>query len=615
MQTPTPSPSLLEQFSNPSEWNLEIYLAVAALVVAILALAVPFIIETVKEGLAQRKQGILAKHVDADFYTPEVIENATRYYMRPLCSSVNPAQEAEDRGVMATSEELFTFVDRFLDSRNTSRQSDQSALIKHLIVLADSGMGKTSFVLNYFAYNLKKSLKKRKRLAIVPLGVSDALERIMAIDRKSETDLILDALDEDTKAVGAADAHRSRMEEIFQATSSFRHIIVTCRTQFFPRDDEIPKSTGIIVIEPRRPGQHGHYELRKVYLNPLTDEQVTEYLRKRYSGFKNRKKRREATKTVLRIPLLTVQPMLLSYIPDLLESERPINRTYQLYEVMVEKWLEREKGWVSDTEMLLEFSEEMAVDIYTRKNERGAEKIPREELLQLAKDKGIVLDDWKLTGRSLLNRDAEGNFKFAHRSIMEFLYIRKHLSGDLRCLRFAWTDLMKQFFLESNKIPKFVSSPIIEMLGRRLTYHVDEPISGADLSNFDFEEYLRKVYNMPIPSQIGVAVKFRGPYYKKINFSNTVFPDVSFSGSSVVADVDFSGCKIPFLSFSGLLTGVNLTNAEITELDLSACEIKSLNLTDCKIKTLKIPVGGLFNIEGAATVFPEELRIADRNNS
>ncbi|MDZ7289392.1 MAG: hypothetical protein ONB44_11195 [candidate division KSB1 bacterium] len=82
----------------------------------------------------------LRQRLGATLYTPEDIERAMRYYIRPYCQSVDPAHALEIREVYASREDLFSAIDRLLN---------QVTEFKYLLLLADSGMGKTAFLLNY----------------------------------------------------------------------------------------------------------------------------------------------------------------------------------------------------------------------------------------------------------------------------------------------------------------------------------------------------------------------------------------------------------------------------------------------------------------------------------
>jgi hypothetical protein len=327
-------------------WEVSNIIALISAVAAMLAVLVGYWPIYQKN----RKQRLLEESFGADFYDPVTIANSTRYYVRPYCSSVDPAQEAEIRQVIATQEDLFSAIDKYLVDDSSYR---------HILLLADSGMGKSSFVLNYYARNQRLSKRKRRRLAVVPLGIPNALGEISKIENKRETVIFLDALDEDVKAI---QDHRGRLIEIMQACVQFKRVLITCRTQFFPKDEEIPTETGIAKVGPRKPGESGTYEFWKLYLSPLNDEQVKEFLRRRYP-FRARAKRKAAMELVSKIPLLSVRPMLLAYVPDVLESGSEIEYTFQLYEVMTEKWLEREKHW-ADKNLLRQFSENLAVNLY-----------------------------------------------------------------------------------------------------------------------------------------------------------------------------------------------------------------------------------------------------------
>ncbi|MDZ7289393.1 MAG: hypothetical protein ONB44_11190 [candidate division KSB1 bacterium] len=69
-------------------------------------------------------------------------------------------------------------------------------------------------------------------MQVIPLGIKDADERIKAVAAKSDTVLFLDALDEDTLAIVD---HRQRVLDLCDMTREFRRVLITCRTQFFPR--------------------------------------------------------------------------------------------------------------------------------------------------------------------------------------------------------------------------------------------------------------------------------------------------------------------------------------------------------------------------------------------
>lgn len=460
---------------------------------------------------------LLARSFGSDFYSPEVLERSTRYYVPPNCTSIDPSYESEMRNLVATEEPLFGILDRFLD---------RSSKHRHLILLADSGMGKSSCLLNYYVRNQRRPLRKRKRISIIPLGIPEADKHIQVIDNKRDTFLFLDAFDEDTKAI---QDYKERLRHLMDLASEFSRVLITCRTQFFLRDEEIPRETGIVRFEPRSAGEKGVYEFQKLYLAPLDDRQVAKFLKKRYPLW-HLPKRRRARKLVDAVPLLSVRPMLLAYIPDLLESGIPIQHAFELYESLTDSWLERESRWVK-AQSLRRLSEHLAVDLYCNRERRGAERISVLELSQLATQWDIPLENWQLTGRSLLNRDASGNYKFAHRSIMEYLFVRRYLADDRSTGRTVWTDQMISFLNEIMRFEYFrvdlAEKPPISNVNVRLTARFfNADISGSGhpkitllitaLNTNDFliflesvsvrEEYARPLFTSrrltrPLPSQ------------------------------------------------------------------------------------------------------------------
>ena len=385
-----------------------------------------------------RDRKILMEKLSKGPFDAPVIERATQYFISPQCQDHDPVQEVEIRHTLyAIRESLFKAVDKFIE---------MDAPIKHLMLLADSGTGKTTFALNYYARNERK-WKKKFHVGVVALGHSEA-ERFISDLTKVEpenTVLFLDAFDEDTRAI---DNHYKRIVDLLNLCKDFKKVIITCRTQFFRKDEEIPIDTGIVRFGPRAAGEEGTYKFRKLYIAPFENKDVKKYLSKRYPLWRYFARKKAQDIAINKIPLLSVRPMLLSHIPDIVKSKRTITYPYELYEIMVEAWLVRELTWVKK-DLLREFSERLALEIWFNRKKRNTERVPCEELTELAKSWCLELKNWQLSGRSLLNRDAEGNFKFAHRSIMEYLFVKRFLQLPLaERLNVEWTELMKSFLVD-----------------------------------------------------------------------------------------------------------------------------------------------------------------------
>ena len=499
----------------------------------------------------RRERARIERSFGADYYPSEKIDGALRYYVRPYCTSVDPSQEAEIRQVLSTREDLFAAVERFLDKQSPHR---------HIFLLADSGMGKTSFVINYYAYNLRKH--RRRRLAVVPLATPNALDDISKIERKKDTVIFVDAFDEDPKAMRD---HRARLDELMKACSAFNRVLITCRTQFFTSDEEIPKDTGVMIVAPRQLGEPAIYEFWKLYISPLTDEQIAAFLRKRFPlvmWFK----RRRAFGLITKIPLLTVRPMLLTYLPDVMGAGLRIEYAFQLYEVMVEKWLQREKGWIDPTQ-LREFSDWLAIDLYTNRETRGAERLPPNELSKLLAKLSNAPDALVIKRRSLLNRDALGNVKFAHRSIMEYLFIRRFLSlPPEQRPHIGWTDMMKVFAIEmiqAHSVPEDTDRErqVLQMQSADLSaVEIRSDLSAICLDNAKLKKIIFAGASL-------AHCTFKRADLREANFSGCELTDVDFTGA------DLRGADLRSTTRNGVvMTGALTAGASISEKPQSESE-------------------------------------------
>ena len=505
----------------------------------------------------KKSQRILKKNFGSELFGKETIQRSTYCYVEPNCTDIDPTLEAEPKNLFIVKGNLFSVLDDYL-----LQEIPTNDAIHHILILADSGMGKTSLLLNYYAYNQKKSKRKRQRIALVPLGIPNIDEYINKINNKENTVIFLDAFDEDTKAINN---HQGRLSSLMTNCSQFRRVVITCRTQFFPSDEEIPKEPGIVKVGPLKAGEKGMYIFNKLYLSPLSDVQVDEYLKIRFKW--KRKKQNKAKLLIKKIPNLKVRPMLLANIPDLIESgQKDMQYTYQLYEVMVDNWLEREKRWVNNKEDLRQFSEMLAFDIYINRKKRGSEKIPINELSVLAKEWNIQLEGWQLTGRSLLNRDAEGNYKFAHRSIMEFLFVVHFFKMKFEERSFIkWTDQQKKFSTESLKLKN------------------DNDFSKVDFSDTNLAE-----------------IDFNNVNLISINFIGANLKNAKGLPEWVVKGLDNEGIYSQYRLVEAIKQGFNnLSGANLLEANLTNIKLTNVNLENtCLLNAKGIPewvVKGLDN--------------------
>jgi hypothetical protein len=385
----------------------------------------------------QRKYNLERTLNSAD-YTTQDIERAVTYYVDPECQVVDPSGSEDFRRVYPVRQNLFEVVDDLLNKRTVNKFS---------LLLADTGMGKTSFLLNYYARHWQDN-RRRKRfpITLIPLGAGGAEEKIGAVSNKAETVLFLDALDEDTLAFSD---HKQRFRALVEASSRFRHVLITCRTQFFSHDDEIPKEAGIIKVGPIGPGDTREYTINKLYLSPFSEEQIRRYLWRRFP-FWQRRNRFKALALVNKIEDLPARPMLLAQVELILSLGEECQYSFQIYEQMIQSWRNRERG-IAEPVVLREFCECLAVDIFQNRERRAVERIAEGELVDLANRFGVQLPRIEHTRtRSLLNRDAQGNLKFAHRSIMEYLFIARFRKFPASTPQLEWTDQMKRFYWETS---------------------------------------------------------------------------------------------------------------------------------------------------------------------
>lgn len=367
------------------------------------------------------------------YFSKEEILLATENYIPTRCQIVDPAVAAEPVRV-DTSDRFEKLIPFFI-----TKFFNEKKLDKYHLVLADSGMGKTTFMINLFLKYMRKHFKPFA-MRLLPLGHPDTDGQIDAITNKSETILLLDAFDDD---IGAEKDYRARMQEIISKTSKFLAVIITSRTQFFPSDPDIPEETGLYKFG----GNKGMHRFYRMYVSPFNTKDINHYLRRKYPIYRL-KSRRKAHFIVEKSLDLMVRPMLLANIEDFVKSSKIYETSCDIFEEMVERWIQRER--VENKKELRRFSEIIARDMYENQQTRGGLYIGHEKIDQFAQKHQFQLDELDMRSRSLLNRIAEGKYKFAHKSILEYLLSVMIIRDPSFCRNFNFNNMeqARRFYME-----------------------------------------------------------------------------------------------------------------------------------------------------------------------
>lgn len=312
-------------------------------------------------------------------------------------------------------------------------------------VLAGSGMGKTTFsvnlLINYINSHTEQSFSYD--IQLLSLSSDSVIKDIEKIQKQKQTILILDALDENTEAVSDFKRFIPKLEE---AIKNFYVVIVTCRTQFFSNAMEEPHKSKLTYFGREKNFQ----EYTRHYISFFDDNDIDQYLKKKYHSRSSRKK---AKQIVTQAGDVMVRPLLLSYIDDLLEENINNPTLYELYETLIDKWLDREvNNWNQNNmiedlkDKLYVFSNLLAVNIYQNKAKRGGLFITRNEFDAFLSEHKFQ-DPYSWTGRSLINRDSEGYIKFSHKSFLEFFLAKEMFFHGMK-VSFEGMEVVETFYKE-----------------------------------------------------------------------------------------------------------------------------------------------------------------------
>lgn len=478
-------------------------------------------------------------------------------YIIPYAQNLNPADTIEmDTGLIAKND-AFSLLNRFLAS--DSRYS-------HAFILSDAGMGKTSLLTMVKIASILNLTSEIYSVKLYKLG-ADTITKIDQLSDPNNTVLLLDALDEDSLAWNN---FYTRTQQILQKTKPFRKVIITCRTQFFPQThEEDGKAPGEISLN--------GFRCSKLFLSPFDDNQVQAYLK---SKFQDHNEISKASKIVSQMKSLRFRPMLLSYIDLLLESRVNYNYAYEIYEDLVDEWLNRElrKGVVKRKQPLINACKIIAFKMYKNNKSRYIEE---HQIWDLIKEVDDMKDLPHLTveGRSLLNITSDRKYKFAHFSIQEFFVAQKILN---------WTP--RKFVQNTDQVIYFIGD-----------YLSTKKLDNKNLNKLDLENIKIENSNLSshsfdsshLKSAILIASNFTSCSFKKANLSQSKIHDCIFIKAKFI-DSTLNNCHFEKSDFTRTTfrnlneKGLRFNNSKFKKTRIESCKIHASNFDNSTFDELTL---------------------------
>lgn len=389
-----------------------------------------------------------------------------KYYVGPSCQEINPADRRVD-DEKVPKQPIMKKIDRFFKEEDDSNHPGSN----QLIVLSDAGMGKSALLAMLKLMHLTDHNYVLKKLG------HGSLDEIKAIKNRRRTILLLDSLDMDPMANGRV---KERLIEVLDASQNFSKVIITCRTQFFPKDNG---------YKDRLPGKISldGFLCHLSYLSFFNKEKVNQYLSKRFKkrflglGI-DKNKIVKAQSITDKMGSLSYRPMLLSYIKDLMKwtLTKKGDNGYQIFDALIDSWLKLE--WTKNRDLNIDGLHDACLILAVWMQSHQKRQISETELNQLIEKisrKFETVTQINMKGRTFLNKNSAGDYRFSHSIVQEFC-VAKFLCEKPN-LRF------------SAKIP--INNEIAAFLN-------DFSVSNPDADNLPFalieitpaQEYERKIF-------------------------------------------------------------------------------------------------------------------------
>lgn len=536
-----------------------------------------------------------SRNVYLTSHDKKTLKGAFRHYAQTIADNYNDFDAIQRKGRIPVIEQLSRFnlkqyfVSVFARDLANYHLDDAESMItgwlntgkqSGLLLLGDFGTGKTSLCTHLFC---KLAISYLRRGGRIPIFVS--LKNVETVSAQSIVDcvarggiksdwstlselsmqgkllFILDGFDEMVKKT---DWQKTLAD--FQAILQlFRRgrtkVIVTCRTHYFLKDSDI-WGEDTALMERLRAAQ----DFRIISLEPFGPDQILEFLSRRVQ---NPQEMWQKIRETYNLADLCKRPLLIDLIvtslPELVASGRNID-SFSLYDTYTGIWIGRE-DWRSQLKpaQKAELMEELALEIFGK----NLAAIPYPEIRRIieakfrAKPTSEASDyfDYDIRTCSFFRRDGEGNYRFMHRSFMEF-FIAKRIVRDLR-----------------NQV---VSEAISAMPLTQEMAKFAAPVLRTESKEFLFEQFK--------------GIKGKSTREAGIIGGNALTL-LKESGESTFIDKDFSRCPIWHADLHFVhLEKCNLKMAKFEDVDLSSSQISDCSLDDAHLLNCRLAGAKITNV-------------------
>ena len=258
-----------------------------------------------------------------------------KIYIQPYITSTPPKLSNEPSNT--EPKDLKLLKDYFVNEVFIKEPDEDSTVF---FLFGDSGTGKSAALVNLFVDYIKEHNAKNLpfKIRLISLREDNALDQIKRIpdEERKNYILLLDAMDE-TPEVKGPTQFNNFLNELKTAFHDYARVVITCRPQFF-KDNSSEKD----ITDPEIRTSTDFVECTNYYLAPFNNEQVQEYLDRAISYRLDNPKRRKAEEIVNKHHFITFRPLILTYIQDIVEHDKPIDTTLDLYDIIIQSILKRD---------------------------------------------------------------------------------------------------------------------------------------------------------------------------------------------------------------------------------------------------------------------------------